>query len=172
MIPYLVQRATIKDNEMKTGIDSILLFDYMGSSEFEWGALPKSLKEIRAQIADYVYQQFKVTGRKQKPIKLNKKDTLRHIWVDAEFDPDVKLITVFCHKDKIGEVQEYLDSLAANKHHLKAGSHFNYFVRGEESELYHFDFWWDIENHFMFWKENEEFTNKFKGLIAGESTKQ
>lgn len=169
MIPYLVQRAKFSSNETKNGIDKILSFDYMGSSEFEWGALPKSLKEIRGQIADYVYHQFKVVGRKKKPIKLNKEDARRHIWVDSEFKPDVKLITVFCHKDKVGEVQEYLDSLAANKFTLKESSNFNCFVRGEEGEYYKFDFWWDIENHLMFWKENDGFANKFKTLVVGKT---
>jgi len=36
--PYLVQRAKFTNikNEEIVGIDSLLDFDYMGSSEFEW----------------------------------------------------------------------------------------------------------------------------------------
>ena len=39
--PYLVQRAKFTNvkNEEIIGIDSLLDFDYMGSSEFEWGSI-------------------------------------------------------------------------------------------------------------------------------------
>ena len=46
---YLVQRGTFRDKidiSKITGIDSIISWDYMGSSEFEFGALPTSLKRI------------------------------------------------------------------------------------------------------------------------------
>lgn len=48
--PWLIQRIEEskyvgKDSK---GVDKSFSFDYMGSSEFEWGALPKALKEMRA----------------------------------------------------------------------------------------------------------------------------
>lgn len=48
-LPSLIQRVRFnKDsNEHGTGIDRLFAFDYMGSSEFEWGALPKALKLMR-----------------------------------------------------------------------------------------------------------------------------
>jgi hypothetical protein len=46
MKTHLIQRGKFAKIESKKGIDSILSFDYMGSSESEWGALPKSLSEI------------------------------------------------------------------------------------------------------------------------------
>jgi hypothetical protein len=48
MKTWLLQRAKFSDRDFKKGIDSIVQFDYMGSSEFEWGALPNSLGRIRA----------------------------------------------------------------------------------------------------------------------------
>src|SRR5690242_4664141 len=56
MRPYLIQRGSFdrkrpKDDEI-TGPDSILSWDYMGSAEFEWGALPQSLRRIDARHAD------------------------------------------------------------------------------------------------------------------------
>lgn len=44
--PYLVQRATILTPLMppNTRLSKAVNFDYMGSSEFEWGALPKAFK--------------------------------------------------------------------------------------------------------------------------------
>jgi hypothetical protein len=48
MQPYLIQRGTFKpvpDQEI-LGLDTLISYDYMGSSEFEWGALPASLTKI------------------------------------------------------------------------------------------------------------------------------
>lgn len=61
--PYLVQRAKFNDRTDKRGIDNILQFDYMGSAEFEFGALPKSLENIRKKINDYVYFDVVVGGK-------------------------------------------------------------------------------------------------------------
>jgi len=46
---WLVQRLEKKNfpTEGVKGVDGIVRFDYMGSSEFEWGALPKALKSMR-----------------------------------------------------------------------------------------------------------------------------
>jgi hypothetical protein len=41
--PYCIQRGKFKNREGKQGIDSLLIFDYMGSSEFEFGALPSRM---------------------------------------------------------------------------------------------------------------------------------
>src|ERR1019366_7565972 len=48
--PYLVQRGSFKEVDKMEGIDSLIHFDYMGSAEFEYGALPKALKEICAEL--------------------------------------------------------------------------------------------------------------------------
>ena len=59
MKTWLIQRAKFEDRK-STGIDSILSFDYMGSAEFEWGALPKSLKFIRGHFKEYDYHNVMV----------------------------------------------------------------------------------------------------------------
>jgi len=52
--PYLIQRVIflVHPLEDKKGVDKYFHFDYMGSSEFEWGVLPKALKEMRAALTD------------------------------------------------------------------------------------------------------------------------
>ncbi len=53
--PYLIQRCMLRDNIGEiTGFDSVFRSDYMGSAEFEFGALPKSLRRIVNQNW-YVY---------------------------------------------------------------------------------------------------------------------
>lgn len=48
-MPYLVQRVLRRDKiAAGTGVDRLFAFDYMGAAEFEWGALPAALREMRA----------------------------------------------------------------------------------------------------------------------------
>lgn len=53
--PHLVQRCKIRTDKPAdvTGVDSLFEYDYMGSSEFELGALGKSLRRIAAAVNNY-----------------------------------------------------------------------------------------------------------------------
>lgn len=120
----------------------------MGASEYEWGALPNSLKRIRRGINEYTY-------------------------LDVPFLN--KCITVFCKDSQKSEVKEYLTELAMGKMHTKLGSYFDQCVTPSEEDLkwqkkYPLDinFWWDIENDLMFWVKNNEFETSFKTLIIVE----
>jgi hypothetical protein len=138
MKTYLIQRGKFENRDFKKGIDSILDFDYMGSSEFEWGVLPESLGRIRKKIKEYTYLGV--------PIK-------------------DKSITVFCKESQRPEIRLYLTELSENKWHLKEYSDFNTYINPGEFIENRTDFWWDIENDLMFWKKNNEFETKFKSLI-------
>lgn len=137
MKAYLVQRGYFENRKHKTGIDSIIKFNYMGSTEFEFGALPESLKEIRKNISNYIYQDIQINN---------------------------KNITVFYDKKFQTEILEYLIKLALNDFHLKEYSDFNNYIY--DRDFYSKStFWWDLQNHLMFWCENDEFTVKFQELI-------
>ena len=142
--PYLIQRAKfIKDDEYsanRKGIDKLLGFDYMGSAEFEFGALPASLKRIRAEIKDYV--QFQYSFKKH----------------------PAKVVTVHCKKEEQDAVCEILEQLALDKIRLKERCDLPKFI-SDETNSWDNDFWWDIDNDFMFWKFNPEFDANFKILI-------
>lgn len=138
MKTWLIQRGKFEINENRNGIDSILSFDYMGSSEFEWGALPKSLSNIRDELNNYTYLDV--------PIK-------------------DKVITVFCNDSQKSDIKTYLLELAENKMKLKEFSGFNDYINNDGYFKDKFDFWWDIENDLMFWKKNPEFELQFKNLI-------
>lgn len=137
IIPYLVQRASFKKRENRIGIDAILSFDYMGSSEFEWGALPASLKRIRANIANFKFYILFVGD---------------------------KSITVFSDQS-VELLQEYLDKLAKNTFHCKEFTAFDKYIKGGEYFSNKFDFWWDIQNDIMWWRQDDEFANNFKNAI-------
>lgn len=145
MKPYLIQRAKFQDqtNSSKEGIDSILDFDYMGSAEFEFGALSDSLKRIRDHASEYHQFEYIINSNK---------------------------ITVFCKKKNYADVCVIINDLADNKFYLKGYCDFGDWIHSKKNHR-NSDFWWDIENDFMFWKLNPEFNNKFEKLIKG-NTKQ
>lgn len=59
--PYLIQRCLLRNPYPKRddikGIDSIFSMDYMGSAEFEWGALPASLRALTSCLDKVVLTQ-------------------------------------------------------------------------------------------------------------------
>lgn len=135
MNAYLIQRAKIEYREHKTGVDSILRFDYMGSAEFEWGALPKSLDIVRGLLDKYICFDTEVNG---------------------------KALTVFCNQDIMQEVPEYLEGIYTNKFHLKEASFFDDVIDGTGYWKDRVNCWWDIGNHLFFWLKDDEFEKNFK----------
>ena len=143
--PYLIQRAKFQDkpHPTDTGIDKILSFDYMGSSEFEWGALPKSLKRIRQDIDYYIQFQYSFT---------------KH---------PAKVVTVFCTKQQQEFVPQILELLSEDRIWLKETCDLPKYISGDVSYPTN-DFWWDIENDWFFWKFNPEFDLKFKSSLVNK----
>lgn len=137
--PYLIQRAKFKDNPNRIGIDAILEFDYMGSAEFEWGALPKSLNRIRETGGEYEIAELMLSNG--------------------------KIIQAFSLASNAGEIIEFILGLANNKYQLKEFSDFDTWISDNPRWPNRFDFWWDIENDYMFWKKDEEFLKKFVNAI-------
>jgi hypothetical protein len=143
---YLLQRGRFLDRrDLKKGIDSIISLDYMGSAEFEWGAIPKSLGRIRETINEYTYLDVPMRD---------------------------KVITVFCKDSQKSEMRKTLEELAENKIRLKEHSNFHTYINPMDKEDqerfggHDTDFWWDIENDFMFFKKDVEFEIEFKKIIA------
>lgn len=137
--PYLIQRAKFKDNPNRVGIDGILEFDYMGSAEFEWGALPKSLKRIREIGGEYEVAELTLSNG--------------------------KIVQAFRLSAVAEEINEFILGLANNKYHLKEFSDFDTWISDNPRWQNQTDFWWDIENDYMFWKKDEIFLKKFIDAI-------
>lgn len=141
--PFMIQRGFCEEQDWKNGIDSILRFDYMGSSEFEFGALNKSLKRIRANVSDYMFRDVVVND---------------------------KLITVFCPRNMAEEIINVLEELAEGKYRLQEASYFDIYIYPEQHPMFSTltaDHWWDVENDFMFWKSDDDFTKHFKQKMGG-----
>lgn len=136
--PYLIQRGKFQNREDKKGIDSLLSFDYMGSSEFEYGALPSSLRRVRENLSKYV--QFHYSLKKY---------------------PN-KFITVFCRIEQEDFIGDILEKLASREIRLKEFSAFDSYIKDDGYFKDKFDFWWDIDQDWFFWKSNPEFDIKFR----------
>jgi len=137
--PYLIQRAKFEKREGE-GIDILLGFDYMGSAEFEWGALPKSLKRIRESKKKYI--QFE------------------HIFENFEDKP----IMVLCKIEDKEELPKVLSQLADRELRLKEYCDLDAYLKGNK-DYRTSDFWWDIENDYFFWRSNENFNKQFKKCL-------
>jgi len=79
-------------------IKDIFRFDYMGSSEFEWGAVPKAMQEIAKSNKHYVTAEIEVTSSR-KPWKL----------VRGKEQPIIKntaKVYIICHNNDADEVKK------------------------------------------------------------------
>lgn len=143
--PWLIQRAFFLDRKGRKGIDSILQFDYMGSAEFEFGALGESLSRIRGRLDDYTSNTFWIGDRKE-----------IHIFYPNNIDTTDILV--------------YLRELGVGEIRLKERSDFDTYVNPEDAMFPNrTDFWWDIDNDIMFWKNDPEpggFNEKFRNAIS------
>ncbi len=137
--PYLIQRAKFENRSGK-GIDTLLGFDYMGSAEFEWGALPKALQRTRENEKEYVQFEFTFENFEDKPIM------------------------ILCKESDKDELPKILDQLADRELRLKGYCDLDAYLKGNK-DYRTSDFWWDIENDYFFWRSNEEFNNKFKDTL-------
>lgn len=64
-LPYLIQRASINTPlaAPSARLSQAVNFDYMGSAEFEFGALPRSFRNIEAQTVSWGRVLFKKSQR-------------------------------------------------------------------------------------------------------------
>lgn len=138
-----IQRMKFKKAQdfNKKGIDQILSLDYMGAAEYEFGALPESLKRIRARLKEYEYFDHPVSTS--------------------------KILTVFTKKSILEktETMAIITSLVSGEARTKGYSGVYDWANPSEFNSYTPEAWWDIDNDFFFWTKNDLFTEKFKELI-------
>lgn len=121
--PYLIQRGTMRHGVLSvSGIDSIVVFDYMGAAEFEFGALPKAL---RAMLVDLPKLGTHATGIRG---------------INGE-------VYAICEASVKDEVVAILKQLAISDQHfdLHERTDFKDALAGQST----INFWWDIENNWM-----------------------
>ena len=119
---------------------NVFRFDYMGSAEFEFGAVPKALAKIVDERENYV------SG------------------LIVGFGQDLAKIFYLCHKDHSEEVQERIKWLATDEYknfHLKQRCSLKESLEGKE---YHKEVcgWLELDNAFMFFTDEVMFERVLK----------
>ena len=137
--PWLIQRGVIKQ-PIKTNVrlSQAVKLDYMGSAEFEFGALPKSLRRIESKLMKYVCRH---------KVKIDD-ELIFSIAYPSEFDIDKYTI--------------YLKEIRVGNHQLKEGTSFE--IYAAKNKYNNFDFWWDIDNDVM-WSTNKIFMKKLPMIL-------
>jgi len=140
--PHLIQRGKFKSGGEPTGYDALVSNDYMGSSEFEFGALPKSLRAITVDLDSY---------------KIHATD-LKHI--------DGRGLFLVCKDDDEHDLQRVVRNLLNNvrrdPYWLKEPTYLSESLTG--TKHYDFEIWWDIENHWFAVLSKDNARQLLKGL--------
>ena len=135
IFPWLIQRGGLKNvaKENIEGIDSLVSYDYMGSAEFEFGALFHSLQRMIAFSNDYSMNEI--------PEVKTKDGEVMFLYCDKTMFEGAKRCAIQLSKNKYG-YKEYCDMVD--------------FIKGKsESPCACSDFWWDIQNDYMIVFGNE-----------------
>lgn len=148
-----IQRCIFEDREDRKGIDGVLIFDYMGYAEYEFGALNKSLKHIRNSFSSYGTSTVSL----------------------ATPDGISKLVTMFAPVSIMAEYTEFLQDLAADKVRNQGVTYFieslrydskRTYTKAERFSIYDKPLcWWDIGTNVLFWIENPEHEKKILNAI-------
>lgn len=143
-------------------LDAIFTVDYMGSAEFEFGALPKCLTRMLAAADSYVRGSTEVT-----PFN----DARNYRKGTCLPDPTPKRVWFFCHQKHAGLLPVLLQELAATplQHRLKENPRFaqaldpvSEFDGGTQA-------WLDIQNDYFF-SHNPEMFSKFADMLGINGT--
>ena len=126
--PYLIQRCEIKESWNQASIVSeAVKLEYMGSSEFEWGAIPDSLKEISKRNGLEVFQhknlfvlckENELTEYKEllDQLEQNKIRTKERVWGEnTDLWIDLRNSIVFSKNEKILKVFQDLTKGSVEK---------------------------------------------------------
>lgn len=146
MRPWLVQRASLRSSRPAqiTGIDSLFRFHYMGSAEFEFGGLPKSLRRVTAKLDKYLARNSGIVSAAASPAM---------IICDAA--------------DKHAQASAFLMALSQDKAPLKECSYFDRNLAGLKPDDYaKTDLWWDIDHDWFFCIGKETADLLMQGLRA------
>lgn len=143
--PYLIQRCNIEDIKGKT-LDKMLRYDYMGSSEFEFGALFKALTKIANNFDKYKYSMFKQIihedGRRICIICPEDFDTEQYIkFLLGVIEKDIKRKELDC---------SYSYDLG-DGFNLSLKEPIYFTVSTKKNRKYNYvDVWWDLDNNVLF----------------------
>ena len=166
---YLVQRgkiltATVEENNPEHRLSKVVQLDYMGSAEFEWGALPGSLRRMGEQL--------NVDGPVTIGGILNAKGQSLRLFYgsDALYTPrNVSRLRGVYEKPTLEDQHQLRAEYVEKLHKLHAGEDLRlkeYSGFGKDAKHYGqiTDLWWDIKNDIV-WSFNKNFMNKLPIIL-------
>lgn len=150
--PWLIQRARIITPlaSPSTKLSDSVRLDYMGSSEFEFGALPESLRRFRRNVDSTYIKIVDSITENEKPLR----------------------VLSYLSEDDFKEYSEFLQKLRVSTigtMRLKERTHFTVEELNRATEVDRLDFlsnfWWDIENDVMF-SFHKQYMNRLPDFLA------
>lgn len=136
-------------------------YDYMGSAEFEFGALPKSWKRIQDKSDNYITGscEVKAIGNDYSQPKKTVRNTQNAtVWY-------------FCHKDDEAELKEWLAKFANEvKHDFSSKERIGFGDAILRPDKRRTRGWHDIENDYLFFTDKEMFDTMCR-VLEIEQTK-
>ena len=152
---YLLQRATFKKDMIKaTKLSKLVSYDYMGSAEFEFGALPKSKARIIDNSDKYTLITIpELATPNSVPFNL--------YCLEERKEEIINEIKKYIEKNNPKEICSYRLKECVNLAHMYYG-----FVWSVAPN--HDNFWWDIENDFICFYGAADRFNAFKRVIENE----
>lgn len=139
--PWLIQRWKVKNWKPSLKVSEYLAQDYMGSAEFEFGAIPKTLREFHSRLPRLVYTKFEINGT---PLHL--------LSLPEHVEPYKEYLTEMSK----GEYAVRLKERIRLQHILSKATGMTYMED---------DFWWDLDNVVAFALEKGPLMN-FKDALV------
>lgn len=139
---YLIQRCNKKEPSATGSFDDVFRLDYMGSAEFEWGAVPESLNRI---------------------LKLNEVYHIERFNDIKNFENIDLILLHHFNKTDLEKYSKFLINASIGTENLKENSYLYYNIIGKcaygkndfKKSFYRVDLWWDILNDVFFFFGDE-----------------
>lgn len=151
---YLIQRGSFKDlkrdYEDLIGDKGLIELDYMGSSEFEWGAIPRAYARIMNSREDYIFH-----------------------YINDIKDYRGKIMVIFCKKEFAEDIEKEMRNYLNNRYRTKEFTTLHDQIKdkidpNEKEFLSRRTFWWSIDDDetgdWMCWFGMNKLT-PFKNMI-------
>lgn len=131
---WLIQRGTFgKTGKFLTGEDGIVSLHYMGSSEFEWGAIPKAFRRLMYHFSEY------------------------EVFHTGIYTPENDELMVFCKKSCATEIIQSIRQYIEEPYRLKEHSELEKVPKAKKEDTSYdrrrSNFWWciDIKSSYGDW---------------------
>lgn len=170
--PYLVQRGKIKSPaDLSSTFGKNVDLDYMGSSEFEFGATAQSLRRITKDLSRLTSVRHQVVPTAPVTITIDTYEGKgkRKKWVETKKPITIGDLFVVGDKDKVAAYLPFIGKIWNGELRMKERAKFqdpgkDFSTRFSEMQLNRVDIWWDID-HDVIWSFDEKFMKALPAML-------